>query len=31
MDMVKRILGVFLVVTGIAAAVLLMATPLIPS
>ena len=29
MDMVKRILGVFLVVTGIAAAVLLMATPLI--
>ena len=29
MDMVKRILGVFLVATGIAAAVLLMATPLI--
>ena len=29
MDMVKRILGVFLVATGLAAAVLLMATPLI--
>ena len=28
MDMVKRILGVFLVATGLAAAVLLMATPL---